>query len=213
MADILKTIANKVYQGDEEGVPELVQEALDQDKQPQDIMANGLIAGMDRVGVDFKSGAMYIPEVLLSARAMKGGMAVLRPLMEGKTQFSAGKVVIGTVQGDLHDIGKNLVGMMLSGANFEVIDLGTDVSPAKFLEVVRTEKAQLVGMSALLTTTMVNMKETIDALEDGGVRNQVKIILGGAPVTNEFAHHIGADAYGRDAAMAVDLARQLIAKS
>jgi 5-methyltetrahydrofolate--homocysteine methyltransferase len=166
---------------------------------------------MDQVGVDFKAGDLFVPEVLIAARAMSAGMNVLRPLLAESDTTSAGKYVVGTVKGDLHDIGKNLVKMMLEGAGFETIDLGTDVEPANFVSAIQEHQPDLVGMSALLTTTMVNMKATIEALQEAGLRDSVKIMVGGAPVTAAFAKEIGADAYAPDAATAVDLARELAA--
>ena len=209
MADILQQIASNLYEGEDEAVAGLVQKALDQGLAPSEVLQGGLIAGMDEVGRDFKAGELFVPEVLIAARAMHAGMGVLRPLLaEGDTP-SAGKYVVGTVKGDLHDIGKNLVKMMLEGAGFETIDLGTDVEPAAFVAAVREHRPRLVGMSALLTTTMVQMKTTIEALEEAGVRDQVKIMVGGAPVTEAYAKEIGADAYAADAASAVDVAREL----
>ena len=207
MADMLQKIASNVYDGDDDAVAGLVQEALDQGLAPQDILSGGLIAGMDEVGKDFKAGELFVPEVLIAARAMHAGMGVLRPLLAESDVPSAGKFVIGTVEGDLHDIGKNLVRMMIEGAGFETIDLGTDVKAAAFVEAVREHRPALVGMSALLTTTMVNMKGTIEALEEAGLRDSVKVMIGGAPVTAAFAKEIGADAYAPDAASAVDVAR------
>ena len=163
---------------------------------------------MDEVGVDFKAGDLFVPEVLIAARAMRAGMAILRPLLAEGDVVSAGKYLIATVKGDLHDIGKNLVKMMLEGAGF---DLGTDVGPADFVTAVQEHRPQLVGMSALLTTTMMQMKATIEALEEAGLRDSVKIMIGGAPVTAAFAEEIGADAYAPDAATAVDVARELTA--
>ncbi|HUX76818.1 MAG TPA: corrinoid protein [Anaerolineae bacterium] len=209
MADMLQKIASNLYDGDDDAVAELVQEALDQGLAPQDILSGGLIAGMDEVGKDFKAGELFVPEVLIAARAMHAGMGVLRPLLAESDVPSAGKFVIGTVEGDLHDIGKNLVRMMIEGAGFETIDLGTDVKVAAFVEAVREHRPALVGMSALLTTTMVNMKGTIEALEEAGLRDSVKVMIGGAPVTAAFAEEIGADAYAPDAASAVDVARGL----
>ena len=207
MADMLQKIASNLYDGDDDAVAELVQEALDQGLAPQDILSGGLIAGMDEVGKDFKAGELFVPEVLIAARAMHAGMGVLRPLLAESDVPSAGKFVIGTVEGDLHDIGKNLVRMMIEGAGFETIDLGTDVKADAFVEAVREHQPKLVGMSALLTTTMVNMKGTIEALEEAGLRDSVKVMIGGAPVTAAFAEEIGADAYAPDAASAVDVAR------
>ena len=209
MADMLQKIASNLYDGDDDAVAELVQEALDQGLAPQDILSGGLIAGMDEVGKDFKAGELFVPEVLIAARAMHAGMGVLRPLLAESDVPSAGKFVIGTVEGDLHDIGKNLVRMMIEGAGFETIDLGTDVKAEAFVEAVREHRPKLVGMSALLTTTMVNMKGTIEALEEAGLRDSVKVMIGGAPVTAAFAKEIGADAYAPDAASAVDVARSL----
>ncbi len=209
MADVLQKIATNLYDGENEVVAELVQEALDQGMAPEEILAGGLIAGMDEVGRDFKAGDLYVPEVLIAARAMHAGMNVLRPLLAESDVPSAGKYVIGTAQGDLHDIGKNLVKMMLEGAGFQTIDLGTDVKPEEFVAAVREHQPQVLGMSALLTTTMPGMRVTIEALEEAGLRDAVKVMVGGAPVTAAFAEEIGADAYAPDAASAVDVARSL----
>ena len=209
MADILQQIASNLYDGEDEVVPELVQKALDQGLTPGEVLQGGLIAGMDEVGRDFKAGDLFVPEVLIAARAMHAGMGVLRPLLAEGDAASAGKYVIGTVKGDLHDIGKNLVKMMLEGAGFETVDLGTDVEPGAFVEAVREHQPVLVGMSALLTTTMVQMRATMEALVEAGVRDSIKIMVGGAPVTEAFAQEIGADAYAPDAATAVDVARSL----
>ncbi|MGD8472834.1 MAG: corrinoid protein [Anaerolineae bacterium] len=211
MADILATIASELYEGEDETVVELVQKALDQGMAPAEILQGGLISGMDEVGQDFKSGELFVPEVLIAARAMHAGMNVLRPLLTESESAGAGKYLIGTVKGDLHDIGKNLVKMMLEGAGFETIDLGTDVEPQAFVDAVREHKPVLIGMSALLTTTMVQMRATVEALEEAGLRDSVKIMIGGAPVTDAFAADIGADAYAPDAASAVDTARELVA--
>jgi len=182
MTDTMQKIATNLYKGEDEEVAELVQEALDQGMAPGEILASGLIAGMDEVGRDFKAGDLFVPEVLMA---------------------SAGKYIIGTVQGDLHDIGKNLVKMMLEGAGFQTIDLGTNIKPEEFVAAVREHQPQLLGMSALLTTTMPGMKATIEALEEAGLRDAVKIMVGGAPVTAAFAEQIGADAYAPDAGSAV----------
>jgi 5-methyltetrahydrofolate--homocysteine methyltransferase len=211
MADILQKIASNLYDGEDEAVAELVQKALDQGLAPNEILQGGLIAGMDEVGRDFKAGDLFVPEVLIAARAMHAGMGVLRPLLGESDAVSAGKLIIGTVKGDLHDIGKNLVKMMLEGAGFETVDLGTDVEPQAFVNAVREHKPSLMGMSALLTTTMVQMKATVDALTEAGLRDSVKIMVGGAPVTDAYAKEIGADAYAPDAASAVDTARALTA--
>ena len=210
MADILQKIASNLYDGDDEAVAELVQQAVDQGMDVQEVLSGGLIAGMDEVGKDFKAGDLFVPEVLVAARAMHAGMGILRPLLAESDVPSAGTYIIGTVEGDLHDIGKNLVKMMLEGAGFETVDLGTDVKPDAFVDAVREHQPKVVGMSALLTTTMVNMKTTIEALEEAGLRNSVKIMIGGAPVTAAFAEEIGADAYAPDAASAVDVARDLV---
>jgi 5-methyltetrahydrofolate--homocysteine methyltransferase len=211
MANILEQIASKLYEGEDQDVAELVQKALDQGLEPATILQGGLITGMDQVGRDFKAGDLFVPEVLVAARAMHAGMNVLRPLLAESDTPSAGKFVIGTVKGDLHDIGKNLVKMMLEGAGFETIDIGTDAAPEAFVNAVRQHHPKFVGMSALLTTTMVQMKSTIDALTEAGLRDSVKIMIGGAPVTEAYARQIGADAYAPDAAVAVDVARSLAA--
>ena len=209
MADKVQRIAESIYSGDVEAVGELVQDLLDGGMAPGEVLSDALLAGMDKVGRDFKAGDLFVPEVLFAARAMQAGMDVLRPLLADSEIASSGKYVVGTVQGDLHDIGKNLVRMMLEGGGFEAIDLGVDVSPSAFVDAVREHKPDLVGISALLTTTMAQMKVTIEALEEAGLRDSVKIMVGGAPVTAEFAEQIGADAYAPDAASAVDIAREL----
>ena len=207
MSDILQQIASNLYSGADKAVAGLVQQALDQGLTPAEVLSGGLIAGMDEVGKDFKAGVLYVPEVLIAARAMHAGMGVLRPLLVEGEVPTAGKCIIGTVEGDLHDIGKNLVRMMMEGAGFEMVDLGTDVKPAAFVAAVREHKPTIVGMSALLTTTMVRMKTIVEALEEAGLRHSVKIMVGGAPVTAAFAREIGADGYAPDAASAVDVAR------
>ena len=211
MADVLQRIASNLYNGENKAVAELVQEALDGDMAPEEILAGALIAGMDEVGKDFKAGELFVPEVLIAARAMHAGMDILRPLLAEGDALGAGKYVIGTVKGDLHDIGKNLVKMMLEGAGFQTVDLGTDAAAADFVTAVREHQPSIMGMSALLTTTMVQMKTIIEALEEAGLRDSVKIMIGGAPVTAAFAKEIGADAYAPDAATAVDVARELTA--
>ena len=209
MADILQKIATDLYAGEDDIVAKLVQDALGMGMSPGEILSDGLIAGMDEVGRDFKAGDLFVPEVLIAARAMQSGMNVLRPLLAESDSYSAGKCIIGTVKGDLHDIGKNLVKMMLEGAGFELVDLGTDVEPSAFIDAVREHQPKLVGMSALLTTTMLQMKATIEALQEAGLRDSVKVMIGGAPLTAAFAEEIGADAYAPDAASAVDAARSL----
>lgn len=199
-------------EGEIEEVKTLVQEALDAGESAERVLREGLIPAMDRVGVRFKNGELYIPEVLLAARAMHAGMAILKPILSKSTETISGKVLIGTVKGDLHDIGKNLVVMMIEGGGFDVIDLGIDVPASRFVEAVKEHRPQVVGMSALLTTTMVEMKKTIQALEEAGQKGRVKIIVGGAPVTEDFAKDIGADGYAPDAAVAVDVVRSWISK-
>ena len=199
-------------QGKMEEVRNLVQGALDAGDRAERVLKEGLIQAMGRLGVRFKNGEIYIPEVLLAARAMHAGMAILKPILSKSTETIAGKVLIGTVKGDLHDIGKNLVVMMIEVGGFDVIDLGIDVPASRFVEAVKEHRPQVVGMSALLTTTMVEMKKTIQTLEAAGQKDRVKIIVGGAPVTERFAMEIGADGYAPDAAVAVDVVRSLISK-
>lgn len=212
MTDILQTIASNLYDGQDGAVAALVRQALDQGLSPHEILQGGLIAGMDVVGRDFKAGELFVPEVLIAARAMHAGMNVLRPRLSASDTPAIGKYLIGTVKGDLHDIGKNLVKMMLDGAGFETVDLGIDVDPQVFVAAVREHRPQIMGLSALLTTTMVQMKTTIEALQEAGVRDSIKIMVGGAPVTEAFARQIGADAYAPDAASAVDVARRLVGR-
>jgi 5-methyltetrahydrofolate--homocysteine methyltransferase len=210
MAD-LNAIADNLIKGQAPKVEELVQAALDDKTPVREILHEGLIKGMSVVGEKFKNNEFYVPEVLIAARAMKAGMALIRPrLIEEKVE-PLGKASIGTVRGDLHDIGKNLVSMMLEGAGFEVIDLGIDVSPEKFLESVTEQGAQVICMSALLTTTMPSMKTTVDAVKEAGLTDKVKTMIGGAPVTQAYADQIGADGYAPDAASAADTAKELIA--
>ena len=207
MAD-LAALSEALIKGDRDKAVELTQQAIDDGLAPKQILEEGLIAGMDVVGKQFKENQIYVPEVLIAARAMKAAMAALEPKLAEAGVEPVGTVVIGTVKGDLHDIGKNLVGMMLTGGGLKVEDLGTDVSPEKFVETCKSTGAQVVGMSALLTTTMPEMGKIIKALKDAGV--EVKIIIGGAPVTQGFADDISADGYAPDAASAVDVVRQLI---
>ena len=210
MSAILQQIAENLYDGKNTEVAELTQQALDTGLTAAEILNDGLVAGMDRVGADFKNGDLFVPEVLIAARAMHAGMDILRPLLAESDVPSAGKVVLGTVAGDLHDIGKNLVAMMLEGGGFNVVDLGIDIAPEKFVEAVKAEQPDLVGMSTLLTTTMPSIEKTLDALQAAGVRDSVKVMIGGAPVTQEYTDKIGADGYAADAASAVDLARKLM---
>ncbi|MBQ4156547.1 MAG: corrinoid protein [Clostridia bacterium] len=209
MADML-AIAKAVEGGRKKIVDQLVKEALNEGVKAETILNEGLVVGMTNLGEMFKNGEVYVPEVLVAARAMKAGTDILKPLLASENVQSLGKVAIGTVQGDLHDIGKNLVGMMLEGNGFEVIDLGVDVAPEKFVEAVKNG-AQVIGMSALLTTTMPMMKAVIDMLNAEGLRDKVKVMIGGAPITQEYADQIGADGYSTDAASAAELAQKLIA--
>jgi 5-methyltetrahydrofolate--homocysteine methyltransferase len=199
-------------QGKMEEVKKLTQEALDAGESAESILKDGLIQAMDRIGVRFKNCEIYIPEVLIAARAMHAGMAILKPILTKSATTKASKVAVGTVKGDLHDIGKNLVVMMLEGGGFEVTDLGIDVPREKFIEAIKNDQAQVIGMSALLTTTMREMKNTIQAIEQAGLRNKVKVVIGGAPVTERFAKEIGADGYAADAASAVDTVKSLFPK-
>jgi len=207
----LNNVSEALQRGDAEKVAELVKQALEQNLLPKDILENGLIKGMDIIGKKFKKNEVYVPEVLIAARAMHAGMSILRPKLIETGVKNIGTVAIGTVKGDLHDIGKNLVKMMLEGAGFEVIDLGVDVTTDKFVEAVKEHKPNIIGMSALLTTTMVNMAEVIKALEAAGLRDKVKIMIGGAPITQNYADQIGADGYSPDAASAVDKAKTFVA--
>ncbi len=199
-----------VVSGDASRVKELTQQLLDEGKSAGEILDLALIRAMDAVGEKFASREFYIPEMLVAARAMQGGLAILKPILVGSGAKPRGRVVIGTVKGDLHDIGKNLVAMMLQGAGFQTLDLGTDVKPQRFVEVVREEKPDVVMMSALLTTTMPYMKATIQALEEAGLRERVVVAVGGAPVTQRFAEEIGADFYAPDATGAVAKTRGVV---
>ena len=210
--NIGQDIATAVIRGDAAGAARLTQQALEQGLAPGNIFQHSLIPAMTTVGEKMQSGEFYIPEVLLAAKAMKAAAEVLRPLITGGgAARPLGKVVLGTVQGDLHDIGKNLVGMMLEGAGFEVVDLGTSVPAPRFVEAARETGARVVGLSALLTTTMLHMKEVIQCLDQAGCRGEVKVIVGGAPVTQRFADQIGADGYSPNAPGAVELVKRLVA--
>ncbi len=211
MADF-ESLANAVIDCNVPRVLELTQKAVDEGSKPADIINLGLIAGMNVVGQRFKKGDMYVPEVLMAAKAMNDGMSIVKPLIVEGDVPSAGKVILGTVSGDLHDIGKNLVGMMMESGGMEVVDLGVDVPPEKIAAAVREHNPDVVGLSALLTTTMLVMKDTIEVLEEEGLRDKVKIIVGGAPVTQDFADEIGADGWAPDAASAKDLAQELAGK-
>ncbi len=210
MNPIMQDIFNGIINGKANQVQERTQKALSSGLEPQAILNEGMIAAMAEVGRRFQCGEYYVPEMLIAARAMKAGTQVLKPHLQNAPVQSAGKVVVGTVKGDLHDIGKNLVGMMLEGAGFQIVDLGTDVAPEKFVDTVRASDANIVGLSALLTTTMPHMRNVILALEKAGLRGQVKVMVGGAPLNDEFARQIGADGYSPDASRAVALAKSLI---
>jgi 5-methyltetrahydrofolate--homocysteine methyltransferase len=213
MKDTLRQISEYLGRGDAQKVGALTGQAIDEKISPREILDQGLIGGMNVVGKKYKAHEIFLPQVLLAAKAMYAGMDVLKPMFLEGGMPTAGKVVIGSVQGDLHDIGKNLVAIMLKGAGFEVIDLGNDVSPERFVQAAKDESANLIGMSALLTTTMPAMKKTVDLLNEQGLAGKVKTIIGGAPVSEEFARKIGADAYGYDSAKAVDIAKQLTGKA
>jgi 5-methyltetrahydrofolate--homocysteine methyltransferase len=210
MSEVLEQLATAVIEGNVDVMEDLTQDALDEDLGAKEILDDGLMVGMDYVGKEFKAGNMFVPEVLRSAKAMKTSMAILQPLLSAAEAEAVGKIVIGTVKGDLHDIGKNLVGMMCEGAGFEVINLGTDVEPDQFLDAIKEFEPHIVGMSALLTTTMRSMGDIIKAIEEAGLRDQVKVMIGGAPVTQRFADDIGADGYAANAASAADLAKKFV---
>jgi 5-methyltetrahydrofolate--homocysteine methyltransferase len=202
----IKTIYNGILAGNREEVVEGVQEALQAQTSAETILKEGMMGAMTEVGRLFEEGEYFVPELLVAARAMQGGMEILKPLLVAEDVEPAGKVVIGTVKGDLHDIGKNLVSMMLEGAGFEIHDLGTDVEPEKFVEAIQTTDAKIVAMSALLTTTMTSMPVTIEAIKAANIRDKVKIMVGGAPITDAFAKQIGADGFAPDANQAAKLA-------
>jgi 5-methyltetrahydrofolate--homocysteine methyltransferase len=210
MDKTIEAIYKGILDGDQHLVAQQVTEALNAGLAPDLILKDGLVAAMSEVGRLFENGEYYVPEMLIAARAMQAGLKLLKPGLADTGIKAAGRVVIGTVAGDLHDIGKNLVGMMLEGAGFEVLDLGTDIKPEAFVNAVRENKPDIMAMSALLTTTMPNMETTIKALEEAGLRKQVKVIIGGAPITEEYANRIGADGFGYDASLAVKAARSLI---
>jgi 5-methyltetrahydrofolate--homocysteine methyltransferase len=205
----LDDIYEAVLEGDLGGVTAGVQAALDGGVAPEKILQEGMISAMGEVGRLFEEGDYFVPEMLIAARAMQAGLAILKPHLVESGVEPVGKVVLGTVQGDLHDIGKNLVAMMLEGAGFEIVDLGTDVSPAKFVEALQ-EGGHILGLSALLTTTMPSMEKTVQAVADAGLQDRVKVIVGGAPVTADYASQIGADGYAPDASQAVTLAKSLM---
>ena len=210
MNETISAIYNTILDGDVAGTKDSVQTALMGDLQPEDILADGMIAAMNEVGRRFEAGDYYVPEMLVAASAMQAALFLLKPRLVESNIKSTGKVAIGTVKGDLHDIGKNLVALMLEGAGFEVKDLGVDVSPEKFVEAISAGDVHIVALSALLTTTMPNMKTTIETIQQASLRDKVKIIIGGAPVTQGYADEIGADAFAADASSAVGAVRQLL---
>lgn len=208
--EIIELMKEDLYDGYREEIMEEVQELLDRDLEPYDILTRGLVDGMDIVGDDFRDGILFVPEVLMSAKAMKGGMNILQPLLAASDAPQQGVVVIGTVKGDIHDIGKNLVAMMLEGAGFTVIDIGINISFGKYLEAVEKHQPDILGLSALLTTTMPYMRTVIKALREEKLRDDLIVLVGGAPLNDAFAKEIGADAYCRNAALAVDKAKKFI---
>jgi 5-methyltetrahydrofolate--homocysteine methyltransferase len=209
--DTLAAIRSAIIEGQNKVVEEQVKAALDSGIDAGQILYEGLIPAMSEVGRLYESGEYFVPEMLIAARAMKAGLALLKPHLAGEDVKPIGKVAIATVQGDLHDIGKNLVSLMLEGAGFEIVDLGVNADPAKFVEAVRTDHVDVIAMSALLTTTMTRMKDTIDALQEAGLRQKVKIMIGGAPITQSFADTIGAEGYAPDASQAVTQAKKHLA--
>lgn len=211
MSQQLANLAEMIIAGQVDDVAKLTRELLDSGTDAEVVLSQGLMPGMDVVGRRFRACEMFIPEVLRSAKAMSQGTEILRPLLSESQAAGAGKFVIGTVKGDLHDIGKNLVAMMFEGAGFQVINLGIDLEAQVFVDAVKEHKPDILGISALLTTTMPRMAEAINALKEAGIRDQVKVIVGGAPVTAEYAEKIGADAYGPNAAMAVETGKALLA--
>lgn len=208
--DELNQLQKAILEGNFQATEDSVNRALAEGIPLENILKDGLILAMGEVGRLFEEGEFFVPEMLVSARAMQSGLKILKPHLSTSDIVPSGKVILGTVKGDLHDIGKNLVSMMLEGAGFEIIDLGTDVTPERFLEAVKEHHPQIVGMSALLTTTIPQMSRTIQALDQAGVRETVKVIVGGAPVTEDFAKKIGADGYGADASSAVRVAKSLV---
>jgi 5-methyltetrahydrofolate--homocysteine methyltransferase len=207
--EILKQISENLQHGDDDAVRQLTQQAIEQKLPAEQILDDGLLAGMAVIGRQFKAHEVFLPDVLLAAKAMHAGMDLLKPLLADEGVPNVGKVVIGSVKGDMHDIGKNLVGIMLRGAGFEVIDLGADVAPEQFVDAAVTEGAPVIGMSALLTTTMMVMKDVVELVKQRDLTGRVKTIVGGAPVSAEFAKEIGADAHGFDAAIAVERVKAL----
>lgn len=211
MSEILSEITAIIIDGDFREMGDKTNAAIAEGIEAKTILNEGLMPGMDHVGIEFKAGNLFVPEVLRSAKSMQEAMNIIRPILAETGSVPAGKIILGTVKGDLHDIGKNLVGMMCEGAGFEVIDIGKDVDPAAFVEAVNEHQPDILGISALLTTTMLSMERTIKALVEAGVRDSVKVLIGGAPVTQDFADQIGADGYASNAASASDLAKEITA--
>jgi len=211
MSNILEELAERVIEGKLETVQDITRKAIAEGLDPEEIINQGLIKGMNVVGVRFKAGDMFVPEVLMCARSMSGGMELVKPLLLGKEMPTAGKVLIGTVKGDLHDIGKNLVGMLLESVGFNVVNLGTDISTEQFMQAIKEHKPDVLGLSALLTTTMLGMKDIIDQLVEEGTRDKIKVIIGGAPISQDFSDEIGADGFAPDAASATELCQKLLA--
>ncbi len=210
--ELVEQMFDDLYDGLAEEIAEGTQILLDRGWEAKKVLDEALVAGMTIVGIDFRDGILFVPEVLLAANAMKAGMALLKPILTATGAEPVGKLVIGTVKGDIHDIGKNLVGMMMEGAGFEVIDLGVDVKPAELIEAVREHKPDIVAMSALLTTTMGNMKTTINMMVEAGIKDELIVMIGGAPVTQDYADEIGADGFSVDASAAATLAKKLVSK-
>jgi len=210
---IFEKLSTAILEGDSDASASITQQGLDEGISAADLLNNGLIVGMNEVGVRFKAGDMFVPEVLMSAESMAAGMDLLRPLLAESGTKMAGTIVMGTVQGDLHDIGKNLVSMMCEGAGFQIVNIGFDAAPDKFIEAIKEHQPEIVGMSAMLTTTMRAMGHTIKAIEEAGLRDKVKVMVGGAPVDQEFADRIGADGYGANAPASSELAKQLVGLS
>ncbi len=211
LEELYELMFEDLYDGYADEIVEEVEEALSRNATPYDVLTNGLVAGMDIVGVDFRDGILFVPEVLMAAKAMKAGMAILRPLLAETGAKKVGTIVIGTVKGDIHDIGKNLVSMMMEGAGFEVVNIGINNAVEDFMTAIDEHNPEIIGMSALLTTTMPYMGVVINALKERGIRNDLIVLVGGAPLNEAFAEHIEADAYCRDAAVAVETAKKWMA--
>jgi len=210
---VFEILSTAILEGDSETSAAITQQGLDEGISAEDLLNNGLLLGMEEVGVRFKAGDMFVPEVLMSAESMASGMTLLRPILADAGVQMAGTIVMGTVKGDLHDIGKNLVSMMCEGAGFEIVNIGFNVAPDEFIKAIKENQPEIIGMSAMLTTTMRSMGHTIKAIEEAGLRDQVKIMVGGAPVDQEFADRIGADGYGANAPASSNLAKQLVGLS